>query len=379
MDLRKRQLKVSVKHGRGGAPPSTASVCDAGAVARRFVLHLDLDEFIAAVERLRRPDLEGRPIVVGGDGDPSKRGVVSTASYEARAFGIRSAMPLRTAYKRNPDATFLPVDSSAYLAASGEVMDTLRTFDAQVEVAGWDEAFLAVTTDDPETFAKRIQERVLERTRLWCTIGIGDNRLQAKLASGFGKPRGVFVLTSDRWDESMHGLATTELWGIGSKTAAKLAGLGIRTVGQLAAADEGALAERFGPSTGPWLASLGRGEGSASVHPEGWTAKGRSREHTFQRDLTDPDEVGAEVARTAREVASDLRRDDRLAARVVVKVRFAPFFTSTHGVTLAEPTADADLVAEAAARALERFELDRPVRLVGVRAEMTPPVVQDGA
>jgi DNA polymerase-4 len=114
------------------------------------------------------------------------------------------------------------------------------------------------------------------------------------------------------------------------------------------------------------------------VHPEGWTAKGRSREHTFQRDLTDPDEVGAEVARTAREVASDLRRDDRLAARVVVKVRFAPFFTSTHGVTLAEPTADADLVAEAAARALERFHLDRPVRLVGVRAEMTPPVVQDG-
>jgi DNA polymerase-4 len=258
-------------------------------------------------------------------------------------------------------------------------MDTLRTFDAEVEVAGWDEAFLAVTTDDPEGFAKRIQERVLQRTRLWCTIGIGDNRLQAKLASGFGKPRGVFVLTSDRWDESMHGLATTELWGIGSKTAAKLAELGVRTVGQLADADETALADRFGPSTGPWLASLGRGEGSAGVHPEGWIAKGRSREHTFQRDLPDPEEVGAEVARTAREVAGDLRRDERLAARVVVKVRFAPFFTSTHGVTLAEPTADPDLVAEAAARALERFDLDRPVRLVGVRAEMTPPVVQDGA
>ena len=347
-------------------------------MARRFVLHLDLDEFIAAVERLRRPELQGKPIVVGGDGDPSKRGVVSTASYEARAFGIRSAMPLRTAYKRNPEAIFLPVDERAYHAASREVMETLRTFDAEVEVAGWDEAFLAVTTEDPETFAKRIQQRVLERTRLWCTIGIGDNRLQAKLASGFGKPRGVFVLTSDRWDEAMLGLPTTELWGIGAKTAAKLEDLGIRTVGQLADADEAALAERFGPSTGPWLASLGRGEGPASVHPEGWTAKGRSREHTFQRDLTDPEEVGAEVARTAREVASDLQRDERLAARVVVKVRFAPFFTSTHGVTLAEPTADRDLVAEAAARALERFDLDRPVRLVGVRAEMTPPVVQDG-
>ncbi len=347
-------------------------------MARRFVLHLDLDEFIAAVERLRRPELQGRPIVVGGDGDPSKRGVVSTASYEARAFGIRSAMPLRTAYKRNPEAIFLPVDERAYHAASREVMETLRTLDAEVEVAGWDEAFLAVTTEDPETFAKRIQERVLERTRLWCTIGIGDNRLQAKLASGFGKPRGVFVLTSDRWDEAMPALPTTELWGIGAKTAAKLEDLGIRTIGQLADADEAALVERFGPSTGPWLASLGRGEGPASVHPEGWTAKGRSREHTFQRDLTDPVEVAAEVARTAREVAGDLQRDERLAARLVVKVRFAPFFTSTHGVTLAEPTADADRVAEAAARALERFDIDRPVRLVGVRAEMTPPVVQDG-
>jgi len=215
----------------------THPVCDAGAVPRRFLFHLDLDEFIAAVERLRHPELEGKPIVVGGDGDPTKRGVVSTASYEARAFGIRSAMPLRTAYKRNPDAIFLAVDADAYLEASRHVMDTLRTFDAEVEVAGWDEAFLAVAADDPETLAREIQQRVLGRTRLWCTIGIGDNRLQAKLASGFGKPRGVFVLTSDQWNETMFGLTTSELWGIGSKTAAKLADLGISTVGELAGAD----------------------------------------------------------------------------------------------------------------------------------------------
>ena len=153
-------------------------------MAGRFVLHLDLDEFIAAVERLRHPELEGRPIVVGGDGDPTKRGVVSTASYEARAFGIRSAMPLRTAYKRNPDAVFLPVDEHAYLEASRRVMQTLRSFGAPVEVAGWDEAFMVVETGDPEDLAREIQRRVLERTRLWSTIGIGDNRLQAKLASG---------------------------------------------------------------------------------------------------------------------------------------------------------------------------------------------------
>jgi DNA polymerase IV len=340
---------------------------------RRWVFHLDLDEFIAAVERLRRPELEGKPIVVGGDGDPSKRGVVSTASYEARVFGIRSAMPLRTAYRRNPDAVFLPVDADAYLAASNEVMHALRTFDAEVEVAGWDEAYLAAEHDDPQTLARQMQQRVLEATRLWSSIGIGDNRLQAKLASGYGKPRGVFVLTTALWPELMFGQPVTELWGIGLKTAGKLAELGIRTVGQLATADEGRLAGRFGPNTGPWLASLGRGEGSATVHPEGWTAKGHGRERTFQRDLTDPAEIRAETIRLAESVVEDLRREERPATHVTVKVRFAPFFTSTHGVTLDAPTMEPDALRAAALRALERFELDRPVRLLGVRAEMAPP------
>jgi nucleotidyltransferase/DNA polymerase involved in DNA repair len=316
---------------------------------RRWIFHLDLDEFIAAVERLRRPELVGKPIVVGGDGDPSKRGVVSTASYEARVFGIRSAMPLRTAYKRNPEAIFLPVDADAYLAASRGVMDTLRTSDAEVEVAGWDEAYLAVDSEDPDRLAREMQERVLERTRLWSTIGIGDNRLQAKLASGFGKPRGVFTVTSERWPELMFGLPTTEL-----------------------CADEDELAERFGPNTGPWLASLGRGEGSARVHPEGWTAKGHGRERTFQRDLTDLDEIRRETIRLADAVALDLRREERPATHVTVKVRFAPFFTSTHGVTLDEPSMAPEALRSAALRALERFELDRPVRLLGVRAEMAP-------
>jgi len=342
-------------------------------MARRFVLHLDLDEFIAAVERLRHPELEGKPIVVGGDGDPTKRGVVSTASYEARAFGIRSAMPLRTALKRNPAAVFLPVDEHAYLEASRGVMDALRSFGAPVEVAGWDEAFMAAETDEPERLALEIQARVLERTRLWSTIGIGDNRLQAKLASGFGKPRGVFVLTSETWSEAMDGQPTSELWGIGSKTAAKLEALGIRTVAQLATADPEVLAGRFGPSTGPWLARLARGEGSAEVHPEGWVARGRGHEHTFQQNLMDPDEIASEVERLAREVASDLSRERRRAARVIVKVRFAPFFTNTHGVPMAEPSAEPDALAEAAARALAKFELDRPVRLLGVRAELEVP------
>ncbi len=334
---------------------------------------MDLDQFIAAVELLRHPELRGKPIVVGGDGDPTKRGVVSTASYEARAYGIRSGMALRTAYKRCPEAVFLPVDAEAYLAASREVMATLRSFPAVVEVAGWDEAFLEVHTEDPEALAREIQRAVLERTGLWCTVGIGDNKLRAKIAAGFGKPAGVFRLTRENWEEVVGGLSPDVLWGIGRKTARKLEALGIRTVAELARADERVLAERFGPRIGPWLRALATGEDHTPVTPEPYVPKGRGRERTFQRDLTDPAEIRREVSRLARELHGDLLEEGRPVVRVVVKVRFAPFTTSTHGVSVSPPTLDAGEIERAALAALERFELDRPVRLLGVRAEMTPP------
>src|SRR5947207_105729 len=184
-----------------------------------WVLHVDLDQFLAAVEVLRQPELRGRPVVVGGDGDPTKRGVVSTASYEARARGVHSGVPLRVAARRCPEAVFLAVDHEAYHAASAQVMATLREFDAIVQVLGWDEAFLAVDSDDPETMARQIQARVRETTRLDCTVGIGQNRLQAKLATGFGKPAGVFRLTGQTWFEVLGDRPTDALWGIGSKTA----------------------------------------------------------------------------------------------------------------------------------------------------------------
>jgi nucleotidyltransferase/DNA polymerase involved in DNA repair len=337
----------------------------------RFVLHVDLDQFLAAVEVLRHPELEGKPVIVGGDGDPTKRGVVSTASYEARRFGVRSAMPLRTALKRIPDAVFLPVDAPAYHAVSKEVMATLRSFDAVVQEMGWDEAFLGVETDDPEGLARAIQRRVLERTRLWCSIGIGDNRLQAKLASEAGKPRGAFRLTSERWREWMFPRATDALWGIGTKTARKLARLGIRTVGELATADVEDLATAFGPRTGPWLQRLARGEDSNEVSAEPWVPKAVSREHTFQRDLTDRGEIARELERIALDTAGDVEKDGRDATRIVVKVRFAPFTTKTRGVPLDPPRKDPRAIAAAAAAALARFteRPDRPIRLLGVRAE----------
>ena len=333
------------------------------------MLHVDLDQFIAAVEVLRHPELRGRPVVVGGDGDPTKRGVVSTASYEAREHGVHSGLPLRTAARRLPDAVFLPVDREAYEEVSAVVMDVLRSSGAVLEVLGWDEAFLGVDTDDPEAFARSLAAGVREATQLDCSVGIGENKLQAKMATGFGKPAGVFRLTSANWFEVLGAQPTDALWGIGAKTARKLAGLGIRTVSDLASADPDALAGAFGPMTGPWLVILGRGIGDADVDDSPYVARGHGKEETFQRNIADWPQVQAEVARIAGLLAADLASEPRPAVRVVVKVRYAPFVTETHGVTLAEPSSQPEVIEAAARSALERFASRRPVRLLGVRAE----------
>jgi DNA polymerase-4 len=346
----------------------------------RWIFHVDMDEFIAAVEVLRHPELRGTPVIVGGDGDPTKRGVVSTASYEAREFGVRSGMPLRTALKRCPDAVFLAVDADHYLEASSRVMATLREFPAVVQVLGWDEAFMAVETDEPdgpsetgetgrpEVLARDVQRTVLERTDLWCSIGIGDSKHRAKLGSAFAKPRGIFRLTRDEWPAFMGPKSVEALWGIGAKTAAKLEAMNIHTVDELANADDEAMAARFGPNTGPWIRSLGTGDDDGLVTAEPYVPRGRSHERTFQQDLSDPDEIRRQTERIARELVEDLP-EDRRVMRVTVKLRTSSFFTSTHGKKLAEPTLDADRIVEASLEALDRFELDRPVRLLGVRAE----------
>jgi nucleotidyltransferase/DNA polymerase involved in DNA repair len=338
----------------------------------RWVLHVDLDQFIAAVEVLRRPELRGKPVVVGGDGDPAKRGVVSTASYEAREFGVHSGQPLRTARKRCPDCIFLPVDAPAYLAVSADIMQVLRDTGAPVEVLGWDEAFVGVETADPESVARGLAASVKEATQLDCSVGIGENKLQAKIATGFGKPAGVFRLTSGTWFAVLGDRPPDVIWGIGTKTAAKLAALGIRTVRGLAAADPDRLAAEFGPMTGPWLVLLGRGRGDADVDPTPYVARSHGREVTFQQNIEDWGQVSEQVARLARQVAAEL--DERAVARVVVKVRYAPFITVTHGVPFPGPgnaALDPPAFEEAALAALAQFDRGRPVRLLGVRAEFT--------
>ncbi|HVK22060.1 MAG TPA: DNA polymerase IV [Actinokineospora sp.] len=342
-------------------------------VADQWVLHVDLDQFIAAVEVLRRPELRGLPVVVGGRGDPTERAVVATASYEAREFGVRSGLPMKLAVKRCPDAVFLASDPEAYTAASAEVMAALREFGFPLEVLGWDEAFLGVETDEPVTLARQIHDVVLERTALHCSVGIGDNKLRAKLATDFGKPAGVFQLTKDNWFAVLGDRPTDALWGIGTKTARKLAELGLTTVRELAAADPEALAARMGPTIGPWLHSLGLGASSAEVTGTPWVARSHSRETTFQQDLTEPDDLRAAITRLVAQLMADVDREDRPVIRVGVKARFAPFFTKSRSVTLPGPTTEAAEIESAALTALGRFDLDRPVRLLGVRAEFEPP------
>jgi DNA polymerase-4 len=336
----------------------------------QLVLHVDLDQFIVAVELLRRPELRGRPVLVGGTGDPSRRGVVAGASYEARACGVHSGTPLRTAAARCPDAVFLPLDRPAYEAASAEFLAALREVAPVVEPAGWDEAYALAGPGEPEQFARLVQQAIHTRTGLTCSVGIGDNKLRAKIASGLGKPGGVFRLQAANWDAVMSGRPAGALPGVGRKTAARLAELGVATVGELATADLAAMAAAFGPIIGPAAVATARGLDADPVRAQPPAPRSRGREITFQHNLADPAVLRWHLRRLAGQVAADLAGSGELARRVVVKVREAPFTTHSHGAPLAEPTRDPAPLTEAALAAFARFELRRPVRLVGVRAEV---------
>ena len=337
-----------------------------------WVLHVDLDQFVAAVELLRRPELAGVPVVVGGRGDPTERGVVSTASYEARAYGVHSGMPLRTAARKLPDAVFLPVDAPAYGAASDQVMAALRTLGAVVEVLGWDEAFLGAVTDDPEALARRAQDVVLGATRLHCSVGIGDNKVRAKIATTFGKPAGVFRLTEQNWFEVMGERPTIDLWGVGTKVSRRLHGLGVSTVRELADAPEPDLVEEFGPRMGRWYHELGRGLGPTTVDDRPWVPRGHSRETTFQQNLTTRDQVMTAVHELVHHVVEDVENDGRPVVRVTLKVRYAPFETKVMNRKLPDATRDHAEIAAAVAALADTVD-DREVRLLGVRAEMAMP------
>ena len=327
----------------------------------RWILHVDLDQFLASVELGRHPELVGLPVIVGGNGDPTEaRKVVTCASYEAREFGVHAGMPLRAAARRCPEATFLPSDPAAYDAASEQVMALLRDLGHPLEVWGWDEAYLGADVDDPGELAEQVRTVISSATGLSCSVGISDNKQRAKVATGFAKPAGVYTLTESNWMDVMGERPVDALWGVGPKTTKKLAALDIATVWQLAHADAELLTSTFGPRTGLWLLLLANGGGDDTVSSEPWVPRSRSHVVTFPHDLTDRAEMDSAVIELAKRALDEVVAAARIVTRVAVTVRTATFYTRTKIRKLDEATTDADVIVAAALRVLDLFELDRP-------------------
>lgn len=336
-----------------------------------WILHVDLDQFLASVELGRHPELVGLPVIVGGSGDPTEpRKVVTCASYEAREFGVHAGMPLRTAARKCPDATFLPSDPQAYDAASEQVMGLLRDLGHPLEVWGWDEAYLGADVADPFELAERIRTVIAAETGLVCSVGISDNKQRAKVATGFGKPDGVFALTAANWMTEMGDRPVDALWGVGPKTAKKLAAMDIQTIADLAGTDAQKLISAFGPSTGLQILLLAKGGGDTEVSSQPWVPRSRSHVITFPRDLTDRTEMDAAVVDLATRTLAEIDADGRTVTRVAVTVRTKTFFTRTKIRKLPAPGNDPGVITALALALLGEFDLDRPIRLLGVRLEL---------
>ena len=342
-------------------------------------LHVDMDAFYAAVEIRRRPELRGRPVVVGGTGS---RGVVAAASYEARYFGIRSAMPSVRARRLCPHAVFLPGDHSHYAEVSARVMAVLRDVTPLVEPLSLDEAFLDVRGaarllgPAPE-LAARIRARILEQEQLTCSVGAASTKFMAKLATERAKPRvgpsgplwgsGVHVVEAGAELDFLHPLPVTALFGVGPATSRRLLGLGVETVGDLASLPEAAVTAALGAASGRQLHRLANGIDDRPVAVNR-PPRSLSHEETFARDLRTATELEAEATRLADAVARRLRTSNLQARTVTLKLRFGDFKTITRSVTLPDPTdGTRDLVA-AAHELLAQIDVAGGVRLLGVGA-----------
>jgi DNA polymerase-4 len=327
------------------------------------IAHVDMDAFFVACELLRRPRLRGRPVVVGPSGN---RGVVAAASYEARRFGVHSALPISTARRRCPQIIVLQPDRDLYRRGSRAVMSVLAKFSQSVEVLGLDEAYVDLSgSPAPKARARELKLRVQERTRLTCSIGIGPNRLVAKIASDLDKPDGLCVLPRERFLEVVGERPARVLPGVGPRTEERLAAGAIRTVSDLAQAAEADLERLLGPTHGPALQRRAHGHGSSEIALER-ERKSESRERTFELDETDEQVMVEVIERMGRAVGEHISSQGLSGRTVTLKIRLSPFRTYTRSRTLAEPTADGELIVATARGLFEDFERDAPVRLLGV-------------
>lgn len=339
-------------------------------MSRATILHVDLDAFFAAVEQRDRPELRGRPIAVGGGG-ASDRGVVSAASYEARRYGVHSAMPLRTAARLCPDLVFVRVDGRKYGAVSRQVMEILRRYTPAVEQISIDEAFLDVHGSEvlhgsPTDMARSIKATIRGELELTVSVGVASTKLVAKVASDLEKPDGLVVVAPGAEAEFLAPLPISRLWGVGEKTAAVLSEFGVRTIGDLAALPQDLLARRFG-RMGPVLIQRARGIDTSPVS-RAEPARSVSHEHTFDVDTADPEVLERTLLALSEGVAGRLRSGGVKARTIAVKVRDSSFHTVSRQRTLPEPTDQTEVVF-AAARELAQPQLKGiRVRLLGVGA-----------
>jgi DNA polymerase-4 len=332
--------------------------------ARRVVAHCDIDAFYAAVELLRRPELAGRPLIVAGSGP---RAVVTTASYEARRFGVDSAMPAARARALCPQAVFLAPDFTMYRAKSREVWDVVRRRVERVQQVGIDEAYLDVTAADrPLRLLRELVDEVRSATGLTMSVGVGPSRLVAKTVSAAFKPAAFAALSREEACRRFAGAPTRILQGVGPKTAERLAAMGVETVGQLQRHDPGALAERFGERMARELRARAWFHDDSPVQAVG-AAKSRSNETTFPEDVADRGQLEDVLRRLAADLCGDLRRREVQGRTIGIKVRLDDWTTVTRARTLAEPTNDPEAVTAVALELLRAYDPPRPVRLLGVR------------
>jgi DNA polymerase IV len=338
--------------------------------APRTILHVDLDAFFAAVEQRDNPALRGKPVIVGGGG-PDQRGVVSAASYEARKFGVHSAMPLRTAGRLCPQGVFLPVDGRRYQQASREVMAILRRYTPAVQPISIDEAFLDVTGSrqlfgDGETIARAIKDTIRAEVRLTASVGVAATKLVAKIGSDLRKPDGLVVVAPGEEAAFLAPLPISRLWGVGEKTAAVLRDFGVQTIGDLAALPPEAMERRFGKH-GASLVTRAHGIDADPV-ATGEPAKSVGHEHTFGHDTAERDVIERTLLGMADGVAWRLRSAGLKAATITLKLRDTNFVTITRQTTLDTPADLTEPIYEAAIGLLRRELHGQKIRLVGVTA-----------
>jgi nucleotidyltransferase/DNA polymerase involved in DNA repair len=342
----------------------------AGLNSHRIILHVDMDAFYASVEQRDNPSLKGRPVIVGADPKAGRgRGVVAACSYEARKFGVRSALPISQAWKLCPQGAYVPVRMSRYMEISGQVMEVLNRFTSLVEPLSIDEAFLDVTGSTTlfgpgATIARAIKKQIREETGLCASVGVAPNKFVAKIASDLKKPDGLVIVEQGEVETFLQDLPISRLWGVGPKTEARLREIGIHTILDIRARPPAELVRLLGNS-GEHLHQLAFGRDERPVVPD-WEARSISNETTFDVDTGDRALLLRTLRTLSESVGRRLRRDDLRARRITLKLRYEDFETHTRQLSLDRPTQSDDEIVHAATSLLEKFPLDRNIRLLGV-------------